>query len=305
METVLLKAFGLVFIIALAYFLKKVGFFKAEDANLTSKIMFNLTLPAAVITSFAHYQNDHSLFLLCFVGFGCGGVLLIVGWIISRRKSDEERIFYMLNLPGYNIGCFTMPFVQSFIGQFGVVATCMFDMGNSIICTGGSYAATCAVINNGEKTTVKSILKKLFSSIPFDVYLLLMVTALLGFSIPDGIVQVTSTIGSANSLMAMLTIGLMFELKPNRQHTKKVVLSLLIRYGFAVVTALICYHCLPFSLEVRQVLVIISFAPIPALAPVFTAKCGGDTEIAGLVNSISILISIVAITALVSVMGLQ
>ena len=97
----------------------------------------------------------------------------------------------------------------------------------------------------------------------------------------------------------------MFELKPNRQHTKKVVLSLLIRYGFAVVTALIFYHCLPFSLEVRQVLVIISFAPIPALAPVFTAKCGGDTEIAGLVNSISILISIVAITALVSVMAVS
>ena len=30
----------------------------------------------------------------------------------------------MINFSGYNIGCFTLPFIQSFIGPAGVVATC-------------------------------------------------------------------------------------------------------------------------------------------------------------------------------------
>ena len=59
--------------------------------------------------------------------------------------------FYVFNLAGYNIGCFTLPFAQSFLGPFAVVATCMFDVGNSIMCTGGTYALTSGLVHTGEK----------------------------------------------------------------------------------------------------------------------------------------------------------
>ena len=57
----------------------------------------------------------------------------------------------MLNFSGYNIGAFTLPFIQNFLGSFGVIAICMFDVGNSISCTGGSYALTTMAINDSNE----------------------------------------------------------------------------------------------------------------------------------------------------------
>ena len=82
----------------------------------------------------------------------------------------RQSIFYVFNLAGYNIGCFTLPFAQSFLGPFAVVATCMFDVGNSIMCTGGTYALTSGLVHTGEKyepVNLRSIAAKLLGSVPF------------------------------------------------------------------------------------------------------------------------------------------
>jgi predicted permease len=58
MEQVLTKALAFVAVIALGYFLKKRGFFKPHDYELIAKIVLNITLPCAVITSFAAFKMD-------------------------------------------------------------------------------------------------------------------------------------------------------------------------------------------------------------------------------------------------------
>ena len=63
-----------------------------------------------------------------------------LGLLLSRGRSAGERALYMLNLPSWNIGAFALPFLQSFLGEQAVMAACLFDVGNSIMCTGGSYA---------------------------------------------------------------------------------------------------------------------------------------------------------------------
>ena len=147
MEQVLTKALAFVAVIALGYFLKKRGFFKPHDYELIAKIVLNITLPCAVITSFAAFKMDYTLFILTLIGF-CGNLLMIAwGFILTRYQTNAAKIFYVFNLAGYNIGCFTLPFAQSFLGPFAVVATCMFDVGNSIMCTGGTYALTSKSIN--------------------------------------------------------------------------------------------------------------------------------------------------------------
>ena len=51
----------------------------------------------------------------------------------------------MLNLPGYNIGIFALPFVSSFLGPQGVVAACLMDVGNSCVCLGGAYGVASSI----------------------------------------------------------------------------------------------------------------------------------------------------------------
>ena len=69
MEQVLTKALAFVAVIALGYFLKKRGFFKPHDYELIAKIVLNITLPCAVITSFASFKMDYTLFILTLIGF--------------------------------------------------------------------------------------------------------------------------------------------------------------------------------------------------------------------------------------------
>jgi len=45
----------------------------------------------------------------------------------------------MLNLSGFNISNFALPFVSGVFSPIGILATCMFDAGNSIMCLGMTY----------------------------------------------------------------------------------------------------------------------------------------------------------------------
>ena len=57
------------------------------------------------------------------------------------------------------------------------------------------------------------------------------------------------------------------------------------------------YYLTPFELEVRQALAIVSLGPVSSVAPAFTGALKGDVETASAINSLSIVLSIAAITA--------
>ena len=64
------------------------------------------------------------------------------------------------------------------------------------------------------------------------------------------------------------------------------------------------FFVLPFDLVIRQTLVLLCFAPMSAVAPAYTGMCGGDEGMASCANSVTILCSLVVITALLAIMGL-
>ena len=217
--------------------------------------------------------------------------------MISAGKSKEERAFSILNMSGYNIGNFTMPFVQSFLGPAGIVATSLFDSGNSFICLGGAYSIASMAKGEGGRFKIRTIFKTLLKSVPFDAYLLMTVLSLLHLSLPAPVVSFTKIIANGNAFMAMLMIGVGFKLSGNREQIGKIVKILSARYTISIVLALAFYFLLPFPLEYRQALVILCFSPIASAAPAFTGDLKGDVGLASAVNSISIVVSIVLIVA--------
>jgi predicted permease len=304
MTAVLLKAFSFCFIIILGYTLKKIGFFKQTDHVVVSKILLNVTLPAAIINSFANVDVQVSLIFMVLIALVCNTILIILGYLFSIKMDDPTRKFYMINMTGYSVGSFTLPFIQSFIGPYGVVAICLFDFGNSIYCCGGAYAITSTVIGNKKKAGVKSIIKKLITSLPFDTYIIMLIISLIGIKIPVFISSVSSTIGSANIFIAMFSIGLMFEINFESGHIKDIIKTLATRYIFAVLAALVFYFLLPLPLEIRQVLIIVVFAPISVVAAAYTELSGGNSSLSSFVSSLSILFSLFFMIILMIVLGL-
>lgn len=301
MLDILIRAGSFVAVILLGYFLKKIGFFKQEDFTILSRITIRITLPAAIITSFAGKQIDMALLSLVLLAIGCGLLYMAMGFFLNRKKTREERAFAILNLPGYNIGTFVIPFAQSFLGPMGVVATSLFDTGNAVICLGGAFSVA-SMVKDGSGFSVKRIGKALARSVPFVTYVLMLLLNLVHLPVPGFVLSCAGIIANANAFMAMLMIGVGFKLEGDRSQIRTIVRMLSIRYGVAMVLALIFYFVLPFELEIRQALVILAFSPIGSAVPGFTGEMKGDVGLSSALNSLAIVISIIITVILLSAM---
>lgn len=298
MEAILIKVSAFVLIILLSYLLKLAGFFRTENFKLISNIVLKITLPCAVISNFNKIDVEMSLFLLVLVGVLCNLITIGIGYLAALHRGRHERAFNMINYSGYNIGCFTMPYIQSFLGPSGVVATCLFDAGNSLLCTGATYSMAAAVARNGEPSTPALFFKRMFSSIPMDTYILMVCLAALRIKLPAAVIAFTDTVGAANAFLAMVMIGIGFELHLNRRQLLHIGVILLHRYATAALLAWGFYHYAPFDGEVRKILALIAFAPVSAVCAIFTAKCKGDVALSCTLNSLTIIISILCMTTL-------
>lgn len=302
MLDIIIRAGSFVSIILMGYLLKKIGFFKQEDFSVLSKITIRITLPCAIITSFAGKTIDPELLSLAFIAIICGVTYIVTGYLLNRKHNREQQAFEMLNLPGYNIGTFVIPFAQSFLGAMGVIAVSLFDTGNAVICLGGAFSIA-AMVKDGGGFSVKRIVNALVRSVPFMTYMTMLLVNLLKLQVPGFIMSVAGIGSNANAFMAMLMIGVGFKLElSDKKQVGTIIKLLAIRYSFATVFALIFYFLLPFALEVRQALVILAFSPIGSAVPGFTEQLKGDVGLSSALNSFAMVISISITVVLLLVM---
>ena len=288
-------------IIILGYVLRRTGFFNEHAFPILCKIVLKITLPASIVVSFSQMELDASMLTLTLLGFGGGLIYALVGFFMNIRKSKAEQAFDVLNLPGYNIGIFTLPFLQSFLGPAGVVTASLFDTGNAVVCLGGTYGVASS-IKAGKGFSLKRIGKALITSVPFMSYLVMIILNLLQVRLPGVVLSFAGIIKDANAFIAMLMIGVGFKLEAKKEQIGFVVKRVVLRYGIAAVVACIFYFLLPFSAEVRQALVIVAFSPISSSVPAFTEELGEDSGISAAINSICIVVSIVIMVTLLMVM---
>ena len=301
MQDILIKAGCFVAIIILGYTMKRIGVLKQEDFMVLSKIVIRITTPAAIAVSFAGKVIDLSLLLLVLLGFGAGVVLVAAAYLTNLQNSKSRRAFDMLNVAGYNIGNFALPFVQGFLGPMGIIVTGLFDTGNAVVALGGAYGAA-ATVKDGRSFSLKLIADKLMHSVPFVCYILLVTLNLAKISLPAPLISFLQIIANANAFLAMFMLGVGFNLTGDFKQIGIIAKVLGLRYGLSAVMAAAAFFLLPFDHEVRSTLVILMFSPISAIVPAFTGDLGEDVGLSSAINSISIICSIVIIVVLLSVL---
>ena len=304
MQTILIKLISMLVPVVLGYFLKKTGFFGPTDYRILAKIAINITLPCTVVASFATLELDMSLLAVTGLALLLNILVLLYALVTSRGIRDRKtRCMDNFCVVGYNMGNFLIPFAQQFMGSAGVAVTALFDAGNSPMCTGGHYVVITTVVGEeGKKQTGKDILRKLLSSPPLLVYILMILMMLLHIRVPDPVAQICGLTGNANAFVSMFMMGLMFEIHFDAAYMKQAAFALCRKYAFGTAAALCFYYLTPFDLLVRQVLVLIAFAPVPSLAAIFTENVKGDVGLSSFITSCSFLLSSVIITALIFLM---
>lgn len=301
MLDILTRACCFIAIIFLGYFLRKINFFKEGDFDVLVKISLKVTLPAAIVVSCSGKEMELSMLAISLLGFGSGVIYMGFAWLMTLKKSKQQKAFEILNCSGYNIGNFTLPFVQSFLGPTAVMTTSLFDTGNSFICLGGAYSVASMVQGEGTGFSIKPIVKKLIKTAPFDTYVIMTVLGLLHLSLPAPVLSFAEIVANANAFIAMLMIGVGFRLSGDREQMGVIARILSVRYGVAILLSLFFYFMLPFPLEYRQALAILVFAPVASAAPAYTAELKGDVGLSSAINSLSIVISIVCIVTAIMI----
>lgn len=134
MNDILYRAAAYLLIIALGVFLKKVGFFHEQDFRTLAKILLNITLPCAIIYSFSKVDFQISLLTVTGLSLFVGILMMFIAFFTSRMTGKKGNIpFDILNLSGYNIGNFCLPFAQSFLEPLSLLGITLFDMGNAFL----------------------------------------------------------------------------------------------------------------------------------------------------------------------------
>ncbi|HIV38378.1 MAG TPA: AEC family transporter [Candidatus Blautia stercorigallinarum] len=292
MSNVLTQTIVYVILLFAGYGFKKAGIFKVEDTDFLKKVILYLTMPAMAVNGLKDLELQPS-FLWCFlVGFGTSTILMLVGMAVTRRKSPEERVMYLFNFNTYNIGNFAIPFLTGLISTEGFAALCLFDIGVAIYLYGIDYSLAEAVKGGKGSFSLKFLLKKIFTSPITDMYLLMILLAALHLRLPDPILKLASVMGNANAFLAMLSIGILFELNLEKKNIRDMVKFFVLRYGTILLIMAGVILLIPFSQDIRQAICVLLMAPVASIAPLLTMNAGGDGAKAAQINSVSILIGI-------------
>jgi predicted permease len=279
------------FIILLANFLKRVGLFEKDDFKVLAKITINVTLPAAIIASFDSFTMDYTLMVLIFYGLLANIILMVVSYWAMRKESNHLKAYAMLNGSTYNIGNFSFPFIQGLFGAPGLVVAALFDMGNAIMTTGFTYSFATSTAG-GIRPRPKDLTKKLFESVPFDTYLVMLFLAALHLRLPSVLSQSALLIGKANSVVAMFMIGLMMDIRFERKWLKDSMKILSIRLIGAIVFSAAIWYLTSWNNVAKITLTLLFFSPISTVSAAFTERCTHDGRLASFTSSLSVMISI-------------
>lgn len=303
MIDILIKASGFILIILLGFTLKSKGLCTREHGSFLSTIIMNITLPCSLLSSINNLEITPILLIALACGLIGNVITNVSGYLIQRNESPMTKALSMINSSGYNIGTFTLPFVQSFFPSSLIAYVCLFDTGNALMCLGGTYTAASSVVSSEEKQNFKTVAKKLFSSIPFCTYIILFFLSLFHIAIPEQVLTISSIAGNANPFLAMLMIGILLEVKLDLSQIKLIKKILLNRYLVTIFLSLLVFFILPTDLDIKKMIILCLFSPVSSVAPVFSNRLGSHSPVPSAINSLSIIISIIIMTILILFMA--
>lgn len=302
MKEIVVQAVGFCFIIFLGYLMKRIGLLSKADGSMLSMIIVNITLPATVIVSLASVVVSGTLFFLLTMGIVLNCLVILIGARASKKRPVLEQKFQMYSMSGYNIGNFSLPFIQGFY-PLAVPFLLMFDIGNSVMLTGGSTLLIDKMVGSKEETSVKRIVLSLLKSVPFTAYLVMLLLRIVQIGLPLEVLSILEMIAKANGFLSMFMIGLYFELKLPKKALHLVKEVLMWRYLCGAAFALLFAFVIPLNPLLRIVLVVLSVAPMPTFSVINSVKAGMSEETVGFTSSASILISLVLMTIIMMLMG--
>lgn len=264
-----------------------------------------VTLPSVVFVGLNGVSISGPMIWVAGLGFLSNVLLLLYARMLTMRHADaDEKAFEQLNLCGFSIGPFAIPYIQAFFPGTGLLTALIFDVGNCVMSAGGTYAVVAEQKENTKWTEgVKLIASKLVRSGPTLAFVFMTILYLFGLTLPDAVITCAQVGASANTFLCMIMIGESVTFASDPRILKHLFGLLGKRFVVQILLAAAFYYLLPFEHEVRVALALVALSPIPAMNLIYTAKLKGDIGLAANLNSMSVAVAIISMLVLIAFIG--
>ena len=295
--TVLRQILLLFFLMAVGYCVYQLKIVSAEGKRDLSRLVLNVTLPAMILASVAEVPASFGagdillLMGLSFLGYGIMGVIAFCAPRILRCSREEQGLSGFLILFG-NVGFMGFPVLAVLFGSEAVFIAAILNLPMNLLCFS---VGILMVAPPGTKLKPSALLTP--TVIASIVAPLLFV---LPFSLPAGIYEGLSLLGSATVPLAMLVVGMTLAQMP-----LKVFWHMPRLYGVAVCRLLLCplavwliLRCFPISENYLNIITVLAAMPAATNATLLCIEYHGDEKTASAGVCLSTLLSLFTIPLL-------
>jgi len=289
-------------VIALGWVVKRF-LIDERGAQALVRLVFNVTLPALILTTFDRARLEPSLALLPGIAVAYGLFMAGLGTrVLFRRRPRMERGQLSMLLPGFNIGLFAYPLVEASLGAGALPYLAMFDLGVAFVTFGVAYAIASHFSREGAKLDLARAGRQLIQSVPFVVYVLAVLMRLTGLHLPAVLLDATGVLARANMPLSLLVLGMYlgYDTRPGQWREIGSVLGT--RYLVGLATGVALFLLLPFDATFRTVLLVGLVLPPPLITISYAVQFGYDVRLVGLVLNAANLASYFLLWALFNVL---
>ena len=290
--------------ILFGYFLKRIGFLKAEDSHLFSRIVMNITFPAVVLVSFTTAPLRSELFLVPWIPVvsGLGG--LGMAYLFFRKQPEKLKGLMYMGAIGCNLGMFALPMIRRLYGDLGIQVAALIDFSNAFMVLGLAYVIgdRLSPLKDKGKRASTETLKVIFTSVPMVVYIIAFTMNISGLTFPSFVHSWLAIAGQANQFFVLMVLGLVLNFDWRHHLSGGLLPLLLIRYGIALVLVAGVWLLLPVEEVLRKIICLCIVLPTPFSIVPFSIKFGYDRDIAGAAMNVTSVISFFLMWGLVIIL---
>lgn len=299
MGAVCYKTLIMVITIFLGCLLRRLGIMQRSDAKVISEIVMNITLPCVVVVNMNGIALDSDILVAMAVGILANAFFSLQTFVFSKADNLEDRVVKAFSFSSFNVGNYVIPLLSGTITPHtmaGVLAynypgTALFTFGLPPIVAGMVYGAK-------DERMLKRLWNTLSRNMTLLACVLMIALSLLGLSLPEPVVGICSSIGEANATLAMLSIGILLDLKLPKDEKWYYFQIIAIRFSCAVICGLCIFFFAPMGDDLRRALALTVFAPISSTMPVLALYCGYTGSRVAVVNSLYMVVSVVTMPLL-------
>jgi predicted permease len=294
-------------IIAIGFLLKKFNIISEENGKTIAKLVFNITLPALILSVISSIEITPSLGLITLISLIYCIPIITLALITFRKYPKNIKGLIFMAIIGFNVGHFAYPLIEGIWSDEGLKYIAMFDIGNAIV-----IFVICYVLGliyspkndfKDKKELLKNIGLKLLKSAPLMSYIIAIILNLAKVEFPLFVSDLLDILSRANMALTLLLLGIFLNFKFEKSQWKNVSLVLIIRYSFGLLVGLLLFFFLPFNLLYRGILAIALILPIGLAIIPFSVEFAYDERIAGMVSNLTIIISFILMWILVIILG--